>query len=200
MSRGEQLERLREQAAVCTDCALSQTRTHVVFGEGDPESVLMLVGEGPGQWEDRSGRPFVGRAGRLLDDVLREQGLERSTIYLTNIVKCRPTVEQFGRIKNRPPRVGEVRACRKWLDAQIAIIRPRVLVCIGGPSASLLIHKGFKMTQEHGVWFQTECAPYMMAVLHPAYVLRQEGAAFTEARNQLGADIAEVKRKIEAKA
>lgn len=205
-SAGERMERLRGQAMACMDCALSRTRKHVVFGEGDPEADIVFVGEGPGQWEDLSGRPFVGRAGKLLDEVLRENGIRRQEVYICNVIKCRASVERMGKIKNRPPRVGEVRACKKWLDGQLTIIQPKVLLCVGGPAASLLIHKNFKMTQERGVWFpMMGYAPFRlrsrqafaMAVLHPAYVLRQEGEAFEKARRGLVEDIAEAKRKAE---
>ena len=197
-SAGERMEQLRVQAMACTDCALSRTRKHVVFGEGDPEADIVFVGEGPGQWEDLSGRPFVGRAGKLLDEVLRENGIRREEIYICNVIKCRAIVERMGQIRNRPPRVGEVRACKKWLDGQLAIVQPKILLCVGGPAASLLIHKDFKMTQERGIWFpMTGYAPFAMAVLHPAYVLRQEGEAFEKARGWLVEDIAEAKRKVE---
>lgn len=191
------MEALRRRVLSCTDCELSRTRTHVVFGEGDPEADIVLVGEGPGEWEDRTGRPFVGRAGKLLDAVLREVGLKREELYITNIVKCRAATEVGGRLRNRPPRASEVKACRKWLEAQLGIIRPKVLVCIGGPAASLLLHKGFKMTEERGRWFtDTPYAPSAIAVLHPAYILRKEGEDFLRARELLVEDLTKVRRRL----
>ncbi|HID09943.1 MAG TPA: uracil-DNA glycosylase [Candidatus Latescibacteria bacterium] len=191
------MEALRQQAFNCTDCDLACTRRHVVFGEGNPYAEVVLVGEGPGEWEDRTGRPFVGRAGKLLDAALKEAGLRREELYITNIVKCRATSEVGGRLRNRPPRVSEVRACRKWLEAQLRIIHPEVLVCIGGPAASLLLHKGFKMTDERGKWFpDTPYAPLAMAVLHPAYVLRQDGEDFLRARELLIEDLRKVRERL----
>ncbi|RKY58962.1 MAG: uracil-DNA glycosylase, partial [Candidatus Latescibacterota bacterium] len=133
-----------------------------------------------------------------LDAVLKEAGLKREELYITNIVKCRAASEVGGRLRNRPPRVSEVRACRKWLEAQLRIIHPKVLVCIGGPAASLLLHKGFKMTEERGKWFQdTPYAPLAIAVLHPAYVLRQDGEDFLRARELLIEDLRKVRERSE---
>ncbi len=197
-SPAEEMEALRQQVLNCTDCELARTRTHVVFGEGNPCAKVVLVGEGPGEWEDRTGRPFVGRAGKLLDVALREAGLKREELYITNVVKCRAASEVGERLRNRPPRAAEVRACRKWLEAQLRILKPKVLVCIGGPAASLLIHKGFKMTEERGKWFRdTPYAPLAIAVLHPAYVLRQDGEDFLRARELLIEDLRKVREQSE---
>jgi len=188
---------LREKAVLCTNCEdLVRTRKQVVFGTGNPESKLVFVGEAPGENEDASGFPFVGRAGKLLDKVLEENGLFRNDIWITNIVKCRPTVTNpDGSLDNRPPKVGEIKACSKWLDAELSIPSPTVIVCVGGPSASVIIHKAFKMTEERGQWFESPYAPFAIAVYHPAYVLRLQGASYDKALELLKADVAEAKAK-----
>lgn len=196
MTRPEEIDALAREASDCRRCDLAATRRNVVFGEGDPESPLMLVGEGPGETEDATGRPFVGRAGRLLDEALHENRMTRRHVYITNIVKCRPTTVESGRVKNRPPRAPEVEACKPWLLRQIEIIRPLVIVCIGGPSANLLIHAGFRMTAERGRWFPSPYCRAITACLHPAYVLRQHGAAYDDALSLLIADLGAARMKV----
>ena len=193
----EQLARVAEQNRSCTACPLAATRTNVVFGDGNPESPLVFVGEGPGAQEDATGVPFVGRAGKLLDECLRENGMSRKHVYICNIVKCRACIVNGSTVQNRAPRPAEITACSGWLEQQLTIIQPLVIVCLGGPSASTLIHSGFRMLQERGKWF-TGCrfAPHVMAALHPAYVLRQAGPAFTEARSRLVSDIGAARLKV----
>lgn len=194
----EKMNSLRDRASACMECEeLVKTRIQVVFGTGNPEARLVFVGEAPGETEDYGGMPFIGRAGKLLDQILEENGLSRKDIWITNIVKCRPTkTSPSGRLDNRPPKVSEIKACRKWLDEELSIISPVVIVCVGGPSASVIIHKGFKMTEERGTWFtESPYAPYTIAVYHPAYVLRLEGDSHDHARETLSADIAEAKKK-----
>ena len=178
------------EAATCPACDLSQTRTKVVFGDGNPDSPLLLVGEGPGANEDATGLPFVGRAGKLLDEALREAGMLRKHVYITNVVKCRPTLEEDGKIKNRAPRPDETGVCVPlWLEKQIAVMQPAVILCLGAPSANAIIHKGFKMTQERGKWFESKYARYAIAALHPAYILRQQGEDYDLARQTLIDDL-----------
>ncbi len=199
-SKAERLAQVVARASVCTSCDLAKTRTHVVFGEGNPEAPLMLIGEGPGQNEDATGRPFVGRAGVLLDECLRENGISRKHIYITNVVRCRACVLEAGRMKNRPPTPVETQACSQWLDTTIQIVQPLVILCLGAPSANTIIHKGFRMMQERGQWFESRYTKYAMAALHPAYILRQEGEAYEAARRSLVSDIASARQKvIEAK-
>lgn len=187
---------MAHQASDCPACDLSQTRTKVVFGDGNPDSPLMLVGEGPGANEDATGLPFVGRAGKLLDECLREAGMLRKHVYITNVVKCRATLEEMGKIKNRPPRADEVGVCVPlWLEKQIAVIQPRVILCLGAPSANAIIHKNFRMTQERGQWFESKYTRYAMAALHPAYILRQEGDAYQSSRQLLIDDLVAAKEK-----
>jgi DNA polymerase len=187
---------MAQQASTCPACDLSQTRTKVVFGDGNPDSPLMLVGEGPGANEDATGVPFVGRAGKLLDECLREAGMLRKHVYIANVVKCRPTLEEDGRIKNRPPRAEEAGTCVPlWLEKQIAVIQPAVILCLGAPSANTIIHRNFRMTQERGQWFESKYVRYAMAALHPAYILRQEGDAYREARQFLIDDLVAARDK-----
>lgn len=199
-TRAERLAVVAAQASVCVACDLAKTRTHVVFGEGNPEAPLMLIGEGPGQNEDATGRPFVGRAGVLLDQCLRENGITRKHIYICNVIRCRACVVEAGRVKNRPPTPVEAEACSTWLNQTIAIIQPLVILCLGAPAANAIIHRGFQIMKERGQWFESRYAKYAMAALHPAYILRQEGEAYESARRSLVADIAAARVKvIEAK-
>ncbi len=194
----DKMQSLRDRAIICKSCEeLVKTRTQVVFGTGNPESKLVFVGEAPGEEEDKKGEPFVGRAGKLLDRILYENNMSRYDIWITNIVKCRPTLlSKDGSLNNRPPNVKEINACKKWLDEELSIIAPKVIICIGGPSASVIIHKGFKMTEERGKWFtDSPYADYVMAVYHPAYVLRLKNDSFMIAREILSKDIADAKRK-----
>jgi uracil-DNA glycosylase family 4 len=181
---------MAQEASDCPACDLSQSRTKVVFGDGNADSPLMLIGEGPGANEDATGLPFVGRAGTLLDECLREAGMLRKHVYIANVVKCRATLVEEGRIKNRPPRADEVGVCVPlWLEKQIAVIQPAVILCLGAPSANAIIHRNFKMTQERGQWFESKYVRYAMAALHPAYILRQEGDAYQTSRRFLIDDL-----------
>ncbi len=181
---------MARQASDCPACDLSQTRTKVVFSDGNPDSPLMLVGEGPGANEDATGVPFVGRAGKLLDECLREAGMLRKHVYITNVVKCRATLIEEGIVKNLPPRADESCVCVPlWLEKQIAVVQPTVILCLGAPAANAVIHKNFKMTQERGRWFESRYTRYAMAALHPAYILRQEGDAYQASRQLLIDDL-----------
>ena len=158
------LEALAEACAVCQKCALGATRTKSVFGTGNEGADLLFVGEAPGEQEDLTGVPFVGRAGQLLDKFLYAVDIDRSKVYIANILKCRPP-------KNRDPLPEEENACIKYLREPVRIIRPKVIVCLGRISAMRLIKEDFKITQEHGKWF--EKGGYLMtAVFHPAALLR----------------------------
>lgn len=196
----QRMEELKARALECRACDLCQTRTNVVFGEGNPDTPLVIVGEGPGAQEDATGRPFVGRAGQLLDQVLRENGITRKHVYICNVVKCRACVIEGDSIRNRPPTTTEISACLPWLEQQLEIIRPLVILSLGAPSANVIIHSGFRMTKERGMFFPSKYARYAIAALHPAYILRQAGASFEEGKALLSADIAAARRKvIEAK-
>jgi len=187
---------LAVEASSCPACGLCSTRTNVVFGDGNPNSPLMLIGEGPGANEDATGLPFVGRAGKLLDECLREAGMLRKHVYIANVVKCRPTLIENGRVQNRPPTAEELDACvPMWLQRQIAVIKPRVICCLGAPSAKTIIRPNFRMMQERGQFFESKYVRYAIAALHPAYILRQEGAAYESSRRSLVADLTAAKDK-----
>ncbi|MBR2334977.1 MAG: uracil-DNA glycosylase [Clostridia bacterium] len=158
------LEELKKKCEACQRCSLAQTRTNCVFGVGSEKATLMFVGEAPGEKEDLSGIPFVGRAGQLLDKFLEAVDISRDEVYIANILKCRPP-------KNRDPLPEEEEQCIDYLREQVAIINPKIIVCLGRISAMKLIKPDFKITQEHGTWFKK--GNYLMtAVYHPAALLR----------------------------
>ena len=158
------MDALKKRCLACRECPLSQGRQHVVFGVGDPESELMFIGEGPGEQEDLQGEPFVGPAGHLLDDMLEMIDLDRSRVYIANVVKCRPP-------RNRDPLNTEQEACRHWLDAQLDLVRPKIIVCLGRIAAMGIIKPDFRITREHGQWFDVN-GVRAMAIYHPSALLR----------------------------
>lgn len=156
---------LRRACLACQKCGLADTRTHVVFGVGRTDAEVLFVGEGPGEHEDLTGEPFVGKGGKLLDDMLSLVGLDRTkNIYVANIVKCRPP-------HNRDPLNTEQEACMGWLRRQIELIDPKIIVCLGRIAAMVLIKPDFKISKEHGQWFQVD-GREVMALFHPAALLR----------------------------
>ena len=158
---------LEQTCRACRRCGLAEGRTNVVFGVGNREADVMFVGEGPGYYEDQQGEPFVGRAGQLLDKMLASIGLDRQKVYIANIVKCRPP-------ENRDPLPEEQECCLTYLRAQFALIRPKILVCLGRISAKVIIDKNFSITNERGLWFERK-GVWMTATFHPAALLRDEG-------------------------
>lgn len=185
-----ELEPLRQMALTCRDCHLSERRRNVAFGEGKAGSPLVLVGEGPGEQEDQTGRPFVGKAGQLLDQALLENGLTREHVYICNIVKCRACDWVNDKPVNRAPTDAEADACRRWLLPQLRALAPMVVLSIGGPSAKNLIKKDFGITKERGRFFPSVYARCAIATLHPAYVLRQRSATNDGGFSLMVADIA----------
>ena len=160
------LEDVRAVLGDCTRCRLHEARTHIVFGDGNPDADLMFVGEGPGENEDRRGLPFVGRAGELLTQMIEKGlGLQRSDVYICNVVKCRPP-------GNRTPLADEVATCSGFLDGQISAVQPRVIVALGKPAASLLLGRNVPITKVRGTWHDYHGIP-LMPTFHPAYILRQ---------------------------
>lgn len=157
-------EKLEQETMACRGCSLWETRKHVVFGVGNRSAEVMLIGEGPGATEDQEGVPFVGRAGKLLDDMLEIIDLDRTKVYITNIVKCRPP-------NNRDPLNTEQEACIGFLRRQTALIRPKIIVCLGRIAAMQFIKPDFKITREHGQWFD-KAGIRMMAIYHPSALLR----------------------------
>jgi DNA polymerase len=188
---GETLDAVRAVALGCTLCPLAeQGRTQVVFGVGDPHAALMLVGEGPGEQEDRQGEPFVGRAGKLLTQLIEGIGLMRGDVYIANVVKCRPP-------GNRDPLPVEIDACAPWIDRQLEIVRPRVLVTLGNFATKLLLSTKEGITKLRGQQFAFSRAGVdatLVPTLHPAAVLRNGGRALAETR----ADFVVAKRLVAA--
>jgi len=159
------LDTLRERALSCTGCPLSKTRTHVVFGEGDPNASLIFVGEGPGEVEDSTGRPFVGPAGQKLDEVLASVGIDRDQVYITNVVKCRPP-------GNRVPTRTEMEACSPYLEAQIALINPGLIVTLGNTATQWLLPSAPGITKSRGTFFKWRGGILLLPMFHPSYLLR----------------------------
>ncbi len=171
------LERLKEAASHCQGCDLFQLGSQTVFGEGPPNALVMFVGEQPGDQEDRSGKPFVGPAGRVLDDALEEVGIDRSRVYVTNAVKHFKWTGKGKRRIHSKPNAREIRACRPWIEAELDEVEPRVIVVLGATAAQALLGASFRVTRERGKPLeQTGLAPYVVATVHPASILRSPDA------------------------
>jgi DNA polymerase len=190
------LQRLREAAAGCRGCALWVNATQTVFGEGPRHAEVMLVGEQPGDQEDRLGHPFVGPSGRLLDEGLASAGIARDGVYVTNAVKHFKFVrtELTRRRLHRKPSAGEVRACRPWLDQEIRLVRPRVIVVLGSTAAQALLGPKFKVTERRGQPVTSAWADAVIATVHPSAVLRAPADARDRARKEFFADLRRVAR------
>lgn len=158
-------EELEKRCQNCRECSLCETRTNVVFGDGSRTAEIMFVGEGPGAHEDEQGVPFVGKAGQLLDDMLAIIGLDRTMVYIANIVKCRPP-------QNRDPQPAESEACMPWLREQFRLLRPKIVVCLGRIAAQRMIRADFSVTKEHGTFIEKNGILFM-GTFHPAALLRQ---------------------------
>jgi uracil-DNA glycosylase family protein len=171
----DELASLRAEAARCRDCPLWKDATQTVFGEGRPRARLMLVGEQPGDAEDREGHPFVGPAGKLLDRALAEAGIDRTRIYVTNAVKHFKWEPRGKRRLHKTPAQREVDACRQWLDRELAVVRPDLVVCLGATAAKALLGRGFRITKQRGQLVRPEGLPPVIATFHPSYVLRMSG-------------------------
>jgi uracil-DNA glycosylase len=163
---------LRSAAAACTACDLYRDATQTVFGEGAASSEVMLVGEQPGDGEDRAGRPFVGPAGRLLDQALAEAGIDRDLAYVTNVVK-HFRFERRGRLRlHKKPSAEQVHACFPWLEAELAVVRPRVLVLLGATAAQALLGSSFRVSRQRGELLDSDLVPRVLATVHPSSILR----------------------------
>jgi uracil-DNA glycosylase family protein len=163
---------LREAARDCKACPLWRTGTQTVFGEGLKRARLFLVGEQPGDREDLAGRPFVGPAGRLLDEALAEAGIDRADAYVTNVVKHFKWEPRGKRRIHQKPNWSEIAACRPWLDGELAVVRPEVLVCLGATAAQALLGREVRVTRDRGRLLETELAPAALATVHPSSILR----------------------------
>lgn len=178
-------DQLYDACCSCQACELGKTRTNCVFGTGNREADILFVGEAPGEQEDLSGTPFVGRAGQLLDKYLYAVDIAREDVYIANILKCRPP-------KNRDPLPAEEDACIDYLREQVRLIRPKIIVCLGRIAAMRLIKPDFKISKEHGVWFEKGNF-IMTAVYHPAALLRDP-----RRKEEMLADMQEIKKKLDS--
>jgi uracil-DNA glycosylase len=167
------LQELRDEAAGCRACPLWQTGTQTVFGEGSARAKVFFVGEQPGDQEDRAGKPFVGPAGRLLDEALERAGIDRSTTYVTNAVKHFKWEARGKRRIHAKPSWSEIAACNPWLQSELAVVKPKVLVCLGATAAQALLGKQFRVTKQRGTWVESDLADHVTATIHPSAVLRQ---------------------------
>jgi len=187
------LPQLRAAAAGCRGCDLWVNATQTVFGEGPRTADVMLVGEQPGDQEDRQGHPFVGPSGQLLDAALEAAGIDRTRVYVTNSVKhFKFVVIERGRRLHKKPNAAEVRACTPWLQEEIRLVKPRVVVALGATAAQALLGKQFRVTQERGRPIPTEFAEAVVATVHPSAVLRAPAEAREEARREFFADLKKV--------
>jgi uracil-DNA glycosylase len=187
------LPRLREAAAGCRGCHLWINATQTVFGEGPRTAEVMLVGEQPGDLEDRSGHPFVGPAGKLLDSALAQARIDRSRVYVTNSVKHFKFVPiERGRRLHKKPNAAEVRACNPWLQEEIRLIKPRVIVALGATAAQALLGKQFRVTQDRGKVLRSELADAVVATVHPSAILRAPSDTREQAKREFIADLARV--------
>jgi uracil-DNA glycosylase family protein len=166
------LPALRAAAADCKACPLWRTGTQTVFGQGLRRADVMLVGEQPGDREDRAGRPFVGPAGGLLDRALADAGIDRREVYVTNVVKHFKWEPRGKRRIHKKPNASEIRACRPWLDSELSVVKPRVVVCLGATAAQALLGPKFRVTQQRGTFVDSNLAEFVTATIHPSSILR----------------------------
>jgi uracil-DNA glycosylase len=187
------LASLARAAQSCTACDLYKRATQAVMGAGPREAAVFFIGEQPGDQEDLAGKPFVGPAGKVLDESLSEAGIAREEVYLTNVVKHFKWEPRGKRRIHAKPNLGEVKACRPWLEAELALVKPRIIVCLGATAAQSLMGSKFKVTVERGKFFETPWAPWLTATIHPSAILRMpDETARREARAQLVEDLRRV--------
>ncbi len=172
LPRDHTLPKLREAAAGCKGCELWKTGTQTVFGEGRPRAAVMMVGEQPGDKEDLQGKPFVGPAGAVLDKALAAAGIDRNEVYVTNIVKHFKWEPRGKRRIHKKPNTAEINACRPWLNAEIEVVKPWIIVLLGASAAQGVLGRDFRVTQQRGQWVQSELAPFVTATVHPSAILR----------------------------
>jgi uracil-DNA glycosylase len=168
------LEEARAAAASCTRCDLYKNATQTVFGEGSPDAEIVFVGEVPGDQEDLAGRPFVGPAGRLLDEALEQAEIDRKLAYVTNVVKHFKWQPRGKRRIHQKPNAAEIAACRPWLDVELSLLKPKVLVCLGATAAQALLGRQFRVSKMRGVPVDSDLAPVVMATVHPSSILRSD--------------------------
>jgi uracil-DNA glycosylase family protein len=193
------LEEVRAAAAGCKACDLWKLGTQTVFGEGASGATVMFVGEQPGNDEDLAGRPFVGPAGRLFDEALAEAGIDRAQTYVTNAVKHFKWEPRGKRRIHQKPNAAEMAACRPWLEAELSLVKPKVVVALGATAAQTLLGRGFRVTKQRGVPVESPLAPYVLATVHPSSILRApDEQARREAMRDFVADLREVAKLIDA--
>lgn len=191
MGKQERMAELKEEALVL-HAHTCDPETKLVWGEGNLDSSVVIVGEAPGAEEDKLGRPFVGQAGRLLNRELAAVGLSRNEVYITNVMKCRPLALVDGRRSNRTPTSKEIAAWRDMLIREIETVSPRILLCLGGIAASTLIHPAFSLNAERGRWFDGPLGTKAIATFHPAYILRRQAYGDEESLRLFREDLATV--------
>jgi len=191
------LRTLKTAARGCRACHLWRRATQTVFGEGSAAAEVMLVGEQPGNEEDLAGHPFVGPAGRVLNDALAQAGIDRTRTYVTNVVKHFKWEPRGKRRIHAKPKAGEINACRPWLDGEIGVVRPRIIVCLGATAAKALLGNSFKVSVDRGRFVASELAPFVTATVHPSSILREpDSAARREAMRAFVNDLKKVKAKL----
>ena len=195
--RQQELATLCARVEACRRCAIGSTRTNVVCGVGNPCSPLLVVGEGPGENEDRQGEPFVGRAGELLNKMLAAIDLRREDVFITNTIKCRAIVDEGGRIANRAPSPEEMANCREYLDRQLAIIQPRIILALGAPAAKSFLGRDFSITRQRGIWYAGPDGTDLIVTFHPAYILRQTGGNITAVKKLVWSDLLAVRARLD---
>lgn len=191
------LAQCSEVVSACRKCAIGSTRRNAVYGSGRASARVMIVGEGPGENEDLQGVPFIGRAGELLTKMLAAIELSRDDVYIANTVKCRPTLDEGGRLKNRPPTQDEMANCRPYLDEQIELVAPEILLCLGAPAAKSFLGKNFAITRERGRWFPGPGGIPLIVTFHPAYILRLTGGNLTEVKRLVWEDLKSVRTRLD---
>ena len=191
------LPALREAAAGCRGCPLYRDATQTVFGAGRRSARLMLVGEQPGEAEDRAGKPFVGPAGRLLDEAMADAGLDSLEVYITNVVKHFKWEPRGKRRIHAKPNAAEIGACRPWLEVEIALVRPRVLVCLGATAAQALLGRSFKVSRQRGELITSPLAPVVTATVHPSSILRAPDETRREEMRRFVDDLKKIAPELE---
>lgn len=183
-----ELKKIEERSQECQKCVLAKTRTNLVFSDGVPNNKIMLIGEAPGYYEDQSGKPFVGKAGQLLDRIFESQSFSRKkNIYICNTIKCRPP-------ENRDPLPQEKEACREYLDAQLSILKPRIILLCGNVAVKSMLENPQGITKVRGKWFDGIYGAKMMPIFHPSYLLRNDSREKGSPKWLMWQDIQEIKR------
>jgi len=190
------LPKLREAAAGCTACPLHETGTQTVFGEGTSKADVVFVGEQPGDQEDLQGKPFVGPAGKLLDKALEDAGIDRSQVYVTNVVKHFKWQARGKRRIHQKPNWSEIAACRPWLEAELDVIEPRVLVCLGATAAQALLGRDFRVSRQRGELVESDLAENVIATVHPSSILRADDESREQEYRELVRDLEKVAKFI----